>query len=57
MKVTKIISKSQDRSRMEVIAKEGDTLKTLHIRQENKIWRYFVGEDKQGKKVFSPITV
>ena len=57
MKVIKVISKSPNEKRMEVIAKEGDTQKTLHIRQEHEVWKYFVGHDKNGKKVFSPITV
>ena len=57
MKVVKVISKSRNGSRMEVIAKEGSTHQTLHIHKGNEIWRYFVGEDKTGKKVFLPITV
>ena len=57
MKVVKVISKSPNEKRMEVIAKEGDTQKTLHICQEHVVWKYFVDHNKNGKKVFSPITV
>ena len=57
MIVKRIISKSRKGNRMEVIAKEGDIQKTLHIHQENKVWRYFDGCDKKGNRVFSIITV
>ena len=57
MKVKQIISKSKNGNRMEVIAKEGDIQKTLHIHQKNKVWRYFDGCDKKGNRVFSIITV
>lgn len=57
MRVKQIISKSKGGNRMEVIAKKGDIQKTLHIRQENSIWRYFDSCDKRGNRVFSIITV
>ena len=57
MKVTQIISKSKCGNRMEVIAKEDGTRQTLHIRKEGSLWKYFVGCDKVGRKIFSPITV
>lgn len=57
MIVKQIISRSKNGKRMEVIAKEGDTQQTFHIRQVGKVWRYFAGCDKNGKQVFSPITV
>ena len=57
MIVKQIISKSKNGNRMEVIGKEGDIQKTLHIRQENKVWRYFDGCDRKGNRVFSIITV
>ena len=57
MKVVKIISESKDGSRMEVIAKEDGTRKTLHIHREYNVWKYFVGLNKEGRKVFSPITI
>jgi hypothetical protein len=57
MKVKQIISKSRSGNKMEVIGKEDDTQKTLHIHEENKVWKYFAGCDKTGRKVFSPITV
>ena len=55
--IKQIISKSKNGNRMEVIAKEDNIQKTLHIRQENNIWRYFAGCDNKGKKVFLPIIV
>ena len=43
---------------MEVIAKEPFQIqKTLHIRKENNIWRYFAGCDEKGNKVYLPIIV
>lgn len=57
MKVKRIISKSKNEDRMEVIAEEGNIQKTLHIHQENSIWRYFAGCDKKGNKIFLPINV
>ena len=57
MKLKQIISKSKGGNRMEVIAKEDNIQKTLHIRQENNIWRYFNGRDNKGKRVFLPITI
>ena len=58
MKVKQVISESRNGKRMEVIAKDNDgVLHTLHIQQEHKVWKYFVGENKKGVKVFAPITV
>jgi len=58
MEVKQIISKSKSGNRMEVIAKEPFQIqKTLHIRKENNIWRYFAGCDDKGKKVFLPIII
>ena len=57
MKVIKIISKSKSGNRMEIIAKEDNIQKTLHIHQENDIWRYFAGLDNKGKEIYLPITV
>jgi len=58
MKLIQIISKSKDGNRMEVIAKEPFQIqKTLHIRKENNIWRYFAGCDEKGNKVYLPIIV
>jgi len=57
MKVKRIISKSRNGNRMEVIAEEGDIQKTLHIYQENSVWKYFAGCNKEGKKVFLPINI
>ena len=49
MIVIRIISKSRNGIRMEVIAEEDNIQKTLHIRQVNNIWRYFAGCDDKGK--------
>jgi len=57
MMVKQIISKSKGGNRMEVIAKENNIQKTLHIHQENSIWRYFAGCDEKGKKIFLPINI
>ena len=57
MIVKQIISKSKNGNRMEVIAEKDDIQKTLHIHQENSIWRYFAGCDKEGKKIFLPINI
>lgn len=57
MIVKQIISKSKDGNRMEVIAKEDNIQKTLHIHQGNDTWRYFAGCDKKGKQVFLTITI
>ena len=57
MEVKQIISKSKDGNKMEVIGKEDGTQKTLHICREYDVWKYFVGYNKEGKKVFSPITI
>ena len=56
MKLKQIISKSKKGNRMEIIAEEDNMQRTLHIRKENNIWRFFAGCNK-GKKVFSPIIV
>lgn len=55
MKVKQIISKSKSGNQMEVIATEDN--KTLHIRKEYSVWKYFVCEDKKGVKVYAPITI
>ena len=57
MIIKKIISKSRDGNRMEVIAKEDKVLKTLHIHKENNIWRYFAGYDKKDTKIYLPIAI
>ena len=57
MKVKQIISKSRNGNRMEVIAKEDEIQKTLHICHVNNVWRYFAGNDNKGKQVFLPITI
>jgi len=54
MKVRKIISKSKNGNRMEVISEEG---KTLHIHQRYDIWNYFVGLNEQKVKVYGEIQV
>lgn len=55
MKVKQIISENKSKNRMEVIAEEDRTLKTLHIRKENSIWKYFVGCNEKDTKVYASI--
>lgn len=44
MKLEKIISKSKDGNRMEIIARDDfKNLKTLHVYRHSKGWRYCVG--------------
>ena len=57
MIVKRIISKSRNGNRMEVIAEENNIQKTLHIHQENNVWKYFAGLSQEGKKIFSPINI
>ncbi len=57
MMVKKVISQSKDGNRMEVIAKEDKAQRTLHIRQEDKTWRYFAGCDNKDNKIYLPIIV
>ena len=57
MLAQRIISEGNNGNRMEVIGKEDKTLKTLHIHKEYNVWKYFVGCDKEGRKVYAPITV
>ena len=53
MRAVKIISKSRDR--MEIIGRDEDGLRTLHIKKRRGEWRYCVGHDKGDKQVFLPI--
>ena len=55
MRVEQIISESRDGNRMEIIGRDSDSQRTLHIQQKNKEWRYFVGHDREGKEIFLPI--
>lgn len=55
MKVKQIISKNKNGNQMEVIGKDGDTQRTLHIHRKNNEWKYFTGLDKNGTKIFSSI--
>lgn len=57
MKVKRIISESKDGNRREVIGKDDSTQRTLHICREHNVWRYFVGCNREGRKVFLPITI
>ena len=58
MIVNKIISKSRDGNRMEVIGKEDKVQRTLHIHKEYKnVWRYFAGCDNKGNKIYLPIII
>ena len=51
MRVKKIISKSDDKKRMEVIAEEGGKLKTLHLKASGKEWMYCAGKDELKIKI------
>ena len=57
MRLVQVISKSRDGTRMEIIARDSDTQRTLHLCRKNDIWKYFVGCDREDKKVFLPITI
>jgi len=46
MNLRKIISKSKDGNRMEVIATDGNFLHTLHIQKHQKDWKYCAGYEK-----------
>jgi len=46
MKVKKIISKSKDGKRMEVIAIDGNFLHTFHVHKHQKDWKYCAGYEK-----------
>ena len=47
MKVKKIISKSKDGNKMEVIAEVyHGNLKTFHIHRHSKKWKFFAGYEK-----------
>ena len=46
MKVKKIISKSKDGKRMEVIATDGNFLHTFHVQKHQKDWKYCAGYEK-----------
>lgn len=55
MKVKRIISKSKSGKQMEVITTDDN--KTHHIHKERGVWRCLVASDKEGRKVYAPITV
>jgi len=57
MRVERIISKSRDGNRMEVIGRDADGRRTLHLHRKNDVWRYSVGYDREDKQVFLPIKV
>ena len=57
MKVKQIISTNVSGNRMEVIADNGKTLKTLHIHKNGDTWKYFVGYDKKDTKIYAPIII
>ena len=57
MKLVRVISKSRGGNRMEVIAKNDDGLKTLHIHRKNRVWKYVAGRTREDKPFLLPITV
>jgi len=55
MKLTKIISKSKDEEKMEVIAEVyPGRLKTVHIQKHQKDWKYCAGYEK-GRMILGKI--
>ena len=54
MKLRKIISKSKDGEKMEVIATDGNFLRTLHIQKHQKDWKYCAGYEK-GRMILGKI--
>lgn len=57
MRLVQIISGSRDGNRKEIIARDSDGRRTLHIHRKRNEWKYFVGHDRQDKKVFLPISI
>ena len=54
MQLRKIISKSKDGEKMEVIATEGHFLHTFHIQRYSKDWKYCAGYEK-GRMILGKI--
>ena len=54
MKLIKIISKSKDGKKMEVIATDGNFLDTLHIQKHQKDWKYCAGYE-EGRMILGKI--
>jgi len=56
MKIKKVISKSKDGNRMEVIAEgQGGYLCTLHIHRHSDGWKYHAGRDRKGQPILKLI--
>ncbi len=57
MKIKKIISKSKDENRMEVIAEDAHgNLRTLHIQRYSKDWKYCDGH-QDNRPILKSISV
>ena len=54
MRVKKIISKSKDGKRVEVIAEDDGKLRTLHLQASGGKWTY-LGFDEKGNRILKPI--
>ena len=55
MRLVQVISESKDGNRREVIGRDADGPRTLHIQKKNKVWRYCVGRGMVGKQFFLPL--
>ena len=57
MKVYKVINKSKDGNKMEVIAIDNNNTKqTLHINKVNNVWKYYEGINN-GIPIYQLITI
>ena len=57
MKVRKIISKSKDENRMEVIGEDDNGLHTLHINKKGGVWNYVADKTDGGAKLLGVMKV
>ena len=55
MRLVQVISESSDGNRKEVIGRDADGPRTLHIQKKNKVWKYFAGHDREDRQVFLPL--
>ena len=57
MKVRKIISKSKNGNRMEVIGEDDNGLHTLHINKKGGVWNYVADKTDGGAKLLGVMKV
>jgi len=57
MKIKKIISKSKNGNRMEIIAINGEDLRTLHVHLIQDKWRYYAGKNEDFQPIFKFINI